>query len=59
MRKLYTVFITLFLFITAGTIYIFLPKENYSHRVPFVVPVSEEEQEGKDKDDAEEEKRWL
>jgi hypothetical protein len=56
MRKLYTVFITLFLFITAGTIYFFLPKENYSHRVPFVIPVSEEELEGKDEDNAGEKK---
>src|SRR6187401_2959661 len=51
MRKLYPVFITLFLFISAGTVYIFYPKENYSHRVPFIVPVSEEEHEDADDED--------
>jgi len=48
MRKLYPVFITLFLFVSAGTAYFFFPKEKYSHRVPFVVPASEEEQEDAD-----------
>jgi hypothetical protein len=51
MRKLYPVFITLFLFISAGTAYFFYPKENYSHRVPFVVPTNEEEHEDADDED--------
>ena len=51
MRKLYPVFITFFLFISAGTVYILYPKENYSHRVPFIVPISEEEHEDADDGD--------
>ena len=56
MRKLYPVFIILFLFISAGTAYFYFPKNEHPNRVPFIVATSEEEHEGKDKDEDEEEK---
>src|SRR6188768_1894170 len=56
MRKLYPVFITLFLFISAGTAYVYFPKNEHPNRVPFIVATSEEEHEGKDKDDEEKDK---
>jgi len=53
MRKIYPIFIVL-LFVAAGTAYFFYPKNEHPNRVPFIVATSEEEHEGKDRDDEKE-----